>query len=50
MSDSDQPLEWVEFAEVDLDTARLALRRKKISTYIVAFMRNSQSKSILKRF
>ena len=48
MSDSDQPLEWVEFAEVDLDTARLALRRKKISTYIVCFHAQQSIEKYLK--
>ena len=48
MSDSNQPLEWVEYAEVDIDVAKLALRRKKASTYVVCFHAQQSAEKYLK--
>lgn len=48
MSSAEDPLAWVAKAEEDFDTARYALRRKKLSAYVICFHAQQCAEKYLK--
>jgi HEPN domain-containing protein len=48
MSDENDPLVWVQYAEGDYDSARALLRRKRIARHVVCFLAQQSAEKYLK--